>query len=120
MKLVNELLYIEFKDFLEAGWKEDTIKKANLRNGPLWQMVANPEDGRKPLVQFETLRPEHKEKLDKYFEGVYEFYAKQPIRDLVQKDFKAEEFYRSYLYNGDTPLLLEHRIKYQNLAAWLN
>jgi len=120
MKFVNELLYIEFKDFLEAGWKEDTIKKANLRNGPLWQMVENPEDRRKPLVQFETLRQEHKEKLSHCFGDVYEYYAKQPIRDLVTKDFRAEEYYRNYRYNGGTPLLLEHRLKYQNLAAWLN
>lgn len=136
MKLIDGTLYIEFADFTEAGWKEDTVKKANLRNGSAWMMIKNPLDARKPLVQFETLVDAHKEKLAAWLRkrngckhnaeqicqcgNPYEYVAKQPLRNLYEKDFKAEAFYMAYRFGEDKQLSMEYVAQYTKAASWLN
>ena len=120
MKIIENTLWIEYADFLSAGWKEDTLKKANLRNGPFWMMTADPLDKRKPLVQFETLRDEHKAKLNEYFGDVHSYMAKAPIKALVKIDHKAHEFFLSYRYDSNKTLPTEHIAKYTTAANWLN
>lgn len=120
MKIIDNILWIEYADFLLAGWKEDSIKKANLRNGQFWMMMNDPADKRKPLVQHDTLRTEHKKKLEEHFGNVYDHIAKEPIRNMVKPDHKAEEFYLQYRYDGDKFLPTEHVKKYTKAAAWLN
>jgi hypothetical protein len=120
MKTVDNILYIEFADFIAAGWKEQAVKMANHRNGPYWQMIADPADRRKPLVQYDTLRQEHKDKLTSQFGNPYEYVAKAPIRTLVTKDIKAEEYFLAYRYQGNKTLPSEHVSKYSKAANWLN
>lgn len=120
MKLVNKTLYIEFADFIAAGWNVDGIKKANLRNGSFWQMIANPEDARAVLVEYESLRPNHKEKIEQAFGNPYDCLAKGPIKKLVTKDLKAEEFYLNYRYAENKTLPVDHISKYTSASSILN
>lgn len=120
MKFIDTILYIEFGDFIAAGWKEQAVKMANHRNGPYWQMIDDPADRRKPLVQYDTLRQEHKDKLQKHFGNPYEYVAKGPIKALVVKDLKAEEFFLNYRFDGSKALPAEHVTKYSKAANWLN
>lgn len=120
MKFQNNILYIEFADFLQAGWSSDAILKANLRNGAAWQMIPDPADKRKVLVQFDTLIEKHKEKLSAHFGNPYEFVARQPIKKMVVPDAKAEQFYRAYRYDGIKELPTDHQLKYTKAASWLN
>lgn len=120
MKLINNTIYIEFADFIASGWKEDTIKKANLRNGPSWMMIPDPNDKRKVLVEFEPLRAKDKERLVAHFGNPYEYLAREPLRKLVVPDVKAELFYKDYRYDGGKSLPMEHQCKYTNASAFLN
>jgi len=120
MKIINNILYIEFADFMLAGWKADGIKKANFRNGPYWQMIPDWADKRKVLVQYDELRNKDKEKLTAHFGNPYEYIAKQRIKQLLELDHKAESFYRDYRYAGDKYLPIVHQQKYTAAASWLN
>jgi hypothetical protein len=120
LKLIDNKLWIEYADFVAAGWKENTIRLANHRNGSSWIMCADPYDKRKPLVQFETLKAEHKKKLEEFFGNPYDHIAREPIKAMVKPDHKAEEFYLAYRYDGDKFLPAEHVKKYSKAAAWLN
>jgi hypothetical protein len=120
LKIVDKILYIEFSDFLLAGWKEDTIKKNNFRNGEFWMMIENPADKRRPLVKFSELRPKDKEKLTAHFGNPYEYIAKAPIKKLVVTDAKAETFYTHYKFDGNKSLPLDHIKNYVTAASWLN
>lgn len=119
MKIIENTLWIEYADFLQAGWKEDTLKKANLRNGPFWQMTFDPSDKRKPLVKFETLRDEHKQKLNDHFGDCNSYIAKAPIKAMVKMDHKAQDFFLSYKFDGEKTLPSEHITKYTSAANWL-
>lgn len=120
MILLNNILYIEYADFIAAGWKEDAVKKANFRNGPYWMMIADPNDKRKVLVQFDTLRAKDKEKITIFFGNPYEFVAKVPIKKLVLPDPKADLFYSQYRYDGNKVLPFDHQVRYSLAASWLN
>lgn len=120
MKIVNNILYIQFTDFITAGWSEDSIKKANYRNGTRWQMITDPDDGRAVLVQYETLTDSHKEKLTAAFGEPYLYVSKQPIKALVTTDLKAQEFYVAHRFEGDKALPTAHIVDYTKAASWLN
>lgn len=120
MKILDNILYIEFTDFIIAGWKEDAVKKANYRNGPYWQMTPDPLDNRKVLVQFEELRPKDKTKLTAHFGNPYEYIAKEPIKKMVEPDNQAENFFKDHTYDNGKTLPFEHRVKYTTAASWLN
>ncbi|HMP92589.1 MAG TPA: hypothetical protein PKD90_06945, partial [Phnomibacter sp.] len=88
---VSGTLYVRFAGFRAAGWSEDGIKKANFRNGAHWQMINDPADSRRPLVQYDTLRPAHKEKLNRHFApDVPTRCAKAPILALVALNAEAQ------------------------------
>lgn len=120
MKIIDNILWIEFADFLAAGWKEDTLKKANLRNGPFWIMTNDPADRRRPLVQYETLRDEHKHKLNAFFGNVYDVIKREPIKAMVKPDHKAQEYFLHCEVIPGKKLPAEHVQKYSRAASWLN
>ena len=120
MKLIDSIIYVEFADFIKAGWKESAVKNANLRNGSFWQMIKNPADKRMPLVQFDTLRQNHKDKLTEQFGDPAEYVALEPIKKLLVLDAKAEQFYRDHRFGNNNELSPEHQKKYTLAASWLN
>lgn len=121
MKRHEEILYIEVNDFLLSKWKQQTIWQANLRNGYNWQMIPDPMHAAKVLVKFDTLTDAHKQKLNTHFApNVYEYHAKQPIKDMVQKDMKAESWYIDFRYDDDDALTPAKIKEYTTAASWLN
>ncbi len=120
MKLVNKILYIEFSDFIAAGWTVDGVKKANYRNGAYWQMIPNPDDQRAVLVRFDTLRQKDQQKIELRFGNPYEYLSTEPIKQLVTTDFAACRFYSAHRYHGNKSLEPEYVDKYTAAASWLN
>lgn len=69
---------------------------------------------------YSGLSDKYKRILQKQYGDPYQYVAKNPIRKLVEKDFKAEEFYLSYKYNSDKSLPISHKERYTTAASWLN
>lgn len=120
MKLIDNTLYIEWAEALDSGISENTLKHAKLRKSPLWHFFPDPEDKRKVLIGFETLKEEYKRRIQARFGNVYEYIAKIPIRKLVKWDDKAEEFFLSYRYDENKKLPIDTVKKYTVAANWLN
>lgn len=120
MKLIDNIVFLEWRDALECGISDNTLKNARLRNSPSWHFVDDPTDKRKVLIGFDKLKEENKNKVIARFGNPYEYMAKAPIRNLVKWDDKAEEFYLAYRYDQGKPLPIEHVKKYTLAASWLN
>jgi hypothetical protein len=122
MKFVNELLFLEFSELVACGVSENTIFQAKRRNSSSWNFTDDPDDRRKVLIGYEKLNDQYKELVQKTYGNPYDFIAKQPIRDLLQKDFKAEEFYRTRLteLKVDVLKLNQYVTQYTTAASWLN
>lgn len=118
MKIINDILYLEFSEMVESGVSDDTIRKAKFRNS--WSFINDPADKRKVLIEYEALRVNYKKAINERYGDPYDYVAKTPIRNLVKTDFKAEEFFLQYRYDGDKVLPIEHRKKYTLAASWLN
>lgn len=120
MKLIDNILYIEFAEMVDCGVSMNTLLQAKKRKSPSWSFIEDPQDKRKVLIEFEKLKDEYKKKLEARFGNPHEYMAKAPIRNLVKWDDKAEEFYLSYRYDANKPLPIEHVKKYTKAASWLN
>jgi predicted transcriptional regulator len=120
MKIIDNRLYIEFTEMVECGVSSNYISKAKSDGVKCWKFIEDPEDRRKVLIDYEDLRDQYKEKVQKRFGSPYDYIAKQPIKKLIEKDFKAEEFYYAYRYDSDKFLAADYVHKYTLAASWLN
>ena len=120
MKIVNDILYIEFAELISCGVSENTIVSAKSRQSKGWTFIEDPSDKRKVLIEYSGLSDVYKDKLTVRFGNPYDFVAKQPIKNMVQHDSKAEHFFLSYRFDGNKLLPLEHVKKYTRAASWLN
>jgi hypothetical protein len=123
MKLINQKLYITYQEMVDCGVSENTLKKAKNRQSSSWTFINDPDDKRKVLIEYEGLKDEYKKRIEIRFGNPHEHVAKQPIRDLVKWDNKAEEFYLGYKYeSGDVmqPLPIAHVKKYTAASSFLN
>lgn len=121
MKLIDSFLYLEFDEAVQAGiGSEGYLRKAKSVGSRSFTFINDPSDKRKVLLQFETLKPEHKALVEKRYGNPYDRLAKEPIKNMVSKDSKAEEFYLSYRYSDNKMLPIESVNKYTEAASWLN
>lgn len=61
MKFVNTILYIEFQELVAAGVSENTLFKARERNAQSWTFIDDPDDQRRVLVEYESMKPQYKD-----------------------------------------------------------
>lgn len=120
MKIINDTLFIEFSEMVEAGVSDNYLSKAKSSGTKCWNFINDPGDKRKVLIDYEALRLNYKKQVQARYGDPYDYMAKTPIRNMVKPDFKAEEFFLSYRYDGDKVLPIEHRKKYTAAASFLN
>lgn len=120
MQIIDNILYIEHAEAISSGINERTLAMAKLRNSNVWRFIDDPADRRKVLIEYERMQPRYKEMIQKRFGNVYEYVAKQPIRNMVRRDEKAHEFYLQYRFDGDKFLPIDTVEKYTVAASWLN
>lgn len=130
---------ITFSGLLWLGYSENTLKSASSRRSSSWPFVVHPEDARRRILPYESCPPNRKADISarlakrmgcKHLEGgckcgdVYYYTAIQPIRRMIVKDIKAEEFFLAYRYkgtNGYPEALPSEKVQqYTNEASILN
>lgn len=120
MKLIDNILYLEFSELVSCGVSENTVKKAGLRNSSGWEFINDPADKRKVLISYERLKDAYKELVKVRFGNPYEYLAKDPIRKMVTRDPEAEKYYLAHRYGNNKSLPIDHVKKYTTAASWLN
>src|SRR5438105_2889593 len=107
------LLCLTWKCLTDCGVSYKTLEGASSRGSKTIPMVQHPDHGKMKLVVWNKLSVAYQEKVFiqlrklsgcKHDDSEHcscgdpaNYIAKEPIRKLVQKDFKAEEFYRTKL-----------------------
>ncbi len=124
MKTIDEVLFLEFGEMLEAGISENTLKQAKKCDYKSWHFMDDPADNRRVLIGYEKLKPAYKEQVKKRFGDPYAYAAKNPLRDMVEPDHAAEAWFMAHRYRGtdgyDKALPMPVVAKYTRQAAWLN
>lgn len=121
MKIINSILYVEFDEVIEAGiTTRNYLTKAKSTGSGSFTFLDDPSDKRRVLIEFESMKPEAKHKIEKRFGNPYDHCAKGPIRNMVSKDMKAEEFFLAFRYDDNKFLPIETVNNYVTAASWLN
>ncbi|SEW02268.1 hypothetical protein SAMN05428988_1346 [Chitinophaga sp. YR573] len=120
MKLIDNILYLEFSELVICGVSENTLWKAKERNSSSWHMINDPADKRRVLIGYEKLKDAYKELVKARFGNPHEYIAKEPIRKMVTRDQEAERFFLAHRYGDNKSLPVEHVKKYTTAASWLN
>lgn len=119
-ELIDGACYVFEYAIEEAGLSTNYYRKEKCLKNNRLQFLNHPKDKRFTLVAFETISPAHQEKIRQRWNDPYEYVTHEPIRQLVQIDVKAEQFFNDYRYDDNKQLPIEHRNKYTIAASWLN
>ncbi len=120
MKFIDGILYMEFADMVEAGISDKYIRKAKSVGTKCWEFLDDPDDKRKVLIRFDTLRENYRRQLEDRWGDPYSLAVKQPILSLIQPDGKAQLYYKQYRFDNDKFLPIDAITKYTRAASWLN
>jgi hypothetical protein len=114
-------LCLTWTAFTDAGVPYKTLESASDRESKSWCMIDHPEQKRKKLIIWKNLANKYKKIItDEIKCDPLEYIAKQPIKDLLIIDFKAEDFYRRRLLCMKVSNLSFYVNKYTEAASWLN
>jgi len=120
MKIIDKNLYLEFADAISCGLGSQeylwNAKSAGIRT---FSFIKDPEDNRKVLIEYESLKPKHKKLVEDHFGNPYDYFVKEPIKKMIVRDDAAQKFFLKYQYNNKT-LGDEAIEKYTISASWLN
>ena len=128
MRLIDNRLYVEFAEMVQCGVSEAYLKKAKSTDTRCWTFMKDPQDGRKVLIDFEEMKPVYREMVERRFGNPYEHVARTPILNMLELDWRANEFFMGYRYYVPSAVPGRHEEKqlpaavvnkYTRAAAWL-
>ena len=120
MKYIESILYIDFADMVAAGIPEVTIRVAKQRGSQGWNFIDDPADRRKVLIEYEPLKDQYKESLKRVFGCPHQYIRQSAVKNLVENDLKALDFYNKYKLDDDRSLRQNTKSAYTKAASWLN
>ncbi|MEN9448942.1 MAG: hypothetical protein RJA25_2232 [Bacteroidota bacterium] len=96
MKLINNILYLEFAELVSCGVSDLYIKKAKSIGTSCWTFLNDPEDKRKVLIKYEDLKPKYKNMVLAKFGNPYTYIAETALEKYMERDYDARYFYTQY------------------------
>ncbi len=72
------------------------------------------------LVEYESLPEKYKTKIKVKYGNPYEYFAKQPLLALLQRDMEARAFYAGYILESGAHLPEQYQRRYSRQCDWLN
>jgi hypothetical protein len=121
VKVIDKILYLDLLDAEQCGLgNANYIYKEKSRGAKWGVFVKDPVYKNIVLIEFESLHPKKKELVVKHFGNPYDHYSKDPIRKMVIKDVKAEDFFFNYRYGNNSALPEKIIERYTTAVSWLN
>jgi hypothetical protein len=117
MKLINDIVYLDFAELRAAGIADGTIKSATYRRS--WEFINDPSDKRKALVRYETLPAGVKAIVDSFYTpDVLTYLRKAGLEAMLPDSTEALNFYRAYRLHDGTGLGIERISAYTQAARY--
>jgi hypothetical protein len=106
MRIIKNILYLEFQEVAQIGVSVKYLRVARHRNSSSWTFIDDPEDRRKVLIEFDSMKDKYKDLvIEELCDGIdpYQFMASEIIRPHLISEEEDVEFIRNYMV-GDFPL----------------
>jgi len=98
MKLIGNILYMEFAELIACGVSEYTIKGAKRDGSEGWSFVNDADDKRKVLVHFDNLKDKYKQLVQNKYGNPYKYVASTIIKQHLisnETDLHVLQNYRT-------------------------
>jgi hypothetical protein len=119
MKYLNNTLYIEFKEFIGAGIPLGTVKAALSRNATGWLWILDPDDSRKVLIEYASLKPQYKEAIQLKFGDPYAYASAAIIKQQLSTPQEDYQFIHDYKIPDGNNLPLDKQAEYLSACSYL-
>jgi len=120
MKFISNTLYIEFQEALDAGISGQTIRLAKHRNSASWSFINDPTDKRKVLIQYDTLKDQHKALITSKYGNPYSLTAQKNIKTLITTDHKALQILTKHRFDNGNALSTDQLTEFSKACNILN
>lgn len=125
MKIINDILYIEFQEMVESGVSDNTLKSAKLHGSACWKFIKDPSNAKKVLIEYAKLKPVYQKMVNDRYGNPYDHVAREPILAMVVNDWMAHDWYLKYQYTTacateQKRLPIDTVNKYTRACGWLN
>ena len=114
------MLCLTWKAFKDCGVSDNTLSSASDRGTQSWGMIDHPEKRRTKVIVWAKLGDRYRELIIKNIGDPLEYFSKQPIRELIIPDPRAEEYYRKKLISMKSSNLHEKVSKYTKAVSYIN
>lgn len=104
MKFVDNILYIEFQEAVDAGVSIGTIKSAQFRANASWNFIDDPVDNRKILIQYDTLKPKYQALIVEKFGNPYVYAGQKTVKSALEADHEALKTLLTYRFENGKAL----------------
>ncbi len=102
MKLIEGKIYMEHQEMLAAGVPKGTLDYAINKGVSSWKFMPDPSDGRKVLVQYDTLKEKYKTMITLKYGDPNEAHKSKPLEAFMVAKTEDVEFLQNYrLPNGN-------------------
>lgn len=120
MKLLEDNIYIEWKEAIAAGVSSNTLGDAKLNQREGWRFTDDSTDKRKVLIHFESMKPQYKALIIAKYGEPKVYLSNSLLLNHLETDYKAIKFFQEYELNTGLGLPRRHIDKYSIAAQWLN
>ncbi len=104
MKFVDNILYIEFQEAVDAGVSTDTLKDARKSGYASWNFIDDPVDRRKVLIQYDTLKPKYQALIVEKFGNPYVYAGQKTVKSALEADHEALKTLLTYRFENGKAL----------------
>ncbi len=120
MKLLNNILHIEFSELISAGIPDGTVRCAKRDNSSGWVFVTDSNDQRRVLVQYEPLKEKYKSLIQSKFGNPYQYLSTHIITAHLISAQEDVDFIRSYILENGEHLPATHQDIYIEACKYLS
>jgi hypothetical protein len=105
---------------IESGVPLGTIKSSMVRKAQSWNFIDDPEDKRKVLVEYPSLKPQYKELINLRFGNPYTYFSSAIIKQQLSIPESDRNFIHSYKIPDGNNLPLAKQTEYITACSYLN
>lgn len=121
---IEDKYYVRHDAAVVSGVNSNTLYQRSKRSREKWGIIKDPNNGSANLYDWSRLKDEDRDLIKAHYGSEPpEYLAMQPIRDMIVKDTKAEDFFMTYTYmlnSKPTHLKPEWIQEYTRNASLLN
>lgn len=120
MKLISGKPYIEFSELGKVGMSKCYLKVAHHRASASWNFIDDPDDRRRVLVDYSTMKPAYQEKVKSHFGCPYQYLAAQILKPLLHDNPSDINFLSKYRLPNGNAFATATLAEYVTACRWLH